>query len=208
MCGYRGRFRAAGIPPRMDARCPVCSSLERHRALALFLRKHPNLCEGDVINFAPDLSIERLIKPKARRYRSADLFRPGCDMKLDLEALDLADASVDLFVLIHLLEHVDDKKALAELHRCLTPGGAVIIMVPLDDSSMETYENEHARNGGDQMRDLHFGQIDHIRYYGADIRDRIRTAGFRVEDYHPAPSDSVRYGLGHNQTVFLATKPT
>jgi hypothetical protein len=35
LCGAKGRFRAFGHPPRYDAECPGCSSLERHRLLYL-----------------------------------------------------------------------------------------------------------------------------------------------------------------------------
>jgi predicted Zn-ribbon and HTH transcriptional regulator len=30
-CGFHGKFKACGRPPRYDARCPQCGSLERHR---------------------------------------------------------------------------------------------------------------------------------------------------------------------------------
>ena len=44
---------------------------------------------------------------------------------LDIEKLDVADASYDVIVCNHVLEHVDDGKALAELYRILRPGGRV-----------------------------------------------------------------------------------
>lgn len=53
-------------------------------------------------------------------------------VQLDLQAIDLPDASVDVVLTPHVLEHVPDTdRALAELFRILTPGGSVFLQVPL-----------------------------------------------------------------------------
>src|SRR5262245_60486753 len=38
VCGFIGFFKAFGSPPRWNAQCPSCGSLERHRQFALVLR--------------------------------------------------------------------------------------------------------------------------------------------------------------------------
>jgi ubiquinone/menaquinone biosynthesis C-methylase UbiE len=57
--------------------------------------------------------------------------RVGCDIRLrtaDAEALPYADASFDLAVGHAILHHLPEPEAaLAELHRVLTPGGALLI---------------------------------------------------------------------------------
>jgi SAM-dependent methyltransferase len=205
VCAYRGRFRAHGSPPRWDARCPSCGSLERHRLPALLLRTQNELIRGRLIHFAPEPNVASFVKPLAQEYQSADLFMQGCDLSLNLEQIDLADASVDVFLVSHVLEHVDDRKALRELYRCLRSDGIAIIMVPIVEGWNKSYENDSVRT--DRDRELHFGQFDHIRYYGADLRTRILSAGFALEEFTADPADCAAYGLTRGEAVFLARRP-
>ena len=204
LCGFSGRFRAHGNPPRWDARCPKCNSLERHRLLGLLLGSRPEIVKGRTVHFAPEPSVTKLIGPLAEQYETADFFKSHCDLKLNLEDIELSDGSVDTFIVSHVLEHVSDTKALPELFRCLRPGGSAIIMVPIIEGWQVTYENPDARS--DKERLLHFGQADHVRFYGADIRDRITDAGFILEEYVVGGEDTARYGLVRGEAVFIATK--
>ncbi len=53
---------------------------------------------------------------------------PGVDEIQDLHALDLPDESVGAALLFDTIEHVREPwRALAELHRCLKPGGLLIM---------------------------------------------------------------------------------
>jgi SAM-dependent methyltransferase len=203
LCGYLGPFRAYGDPPRFDVVCPRCGSHERHRLLGLYLKANP--VSGEVIHLAPEPCMAPLVRESATRYRTADLFMPGCDLQLNLEAIDLPDRSVDVFICSHLLEHVDDRKALVELHRCTRPGGKVIIMVPIIEGWKRTYENPEALHS-EESRTIHFLQFDHVRLYGADLRDRIRAAGFVLEEFQASPQDCLRYGLLRGETVFIANR--
>jgi SAM-dependent methyltransferase len=113
-------------------------------------------------------------------------------------------------VLNQVLEHVhDDRKALGELYRCLSPGGVAAITVPVIDSWRETYEDPAISRGpGDADRMLHFGWPDHLRLYGgADLRERIAQAGLELSEYVPDGAAVARYGLMAGETVFLARKP-
>lgn len=47
-----------------------------------------------------------------------------------VEALPLGDGTLEMIVMLDLLEHVDDRKALAGVLRALRPGGVVLITVP------------------------------------------------------------------------------
>lgn len=202
ICEYAGMFCACGSPPRWDAECPKCGSLERHRLLALYLHRNPMLL-GDTVHFAPESGMAKIIRRYAERYRSADLFNPAA-LKLNIEAIGLPNESVDTFVTSHVLEHVEDRKALAELYRCLRPGGSAIIMVPLVEGWPQTHENPAATSPS--ARDLHFGQSDHVRYYGRDVRDRIREAGFSLAEFTASGDDCAQFGLHRGETVFVATK--
>lgn len=205
LCGFSGRFRAHGNPPRWDARCPKCNSLERHRLLGLLIRERPQTIKGRTIHFAPEPAVSKLIKSLGAQYETADLFKSHCDLKLNLENIELSDCSVDTFIVSHVLEHVNDTLALPEIFRCLRPGGSAIIMVPIVEGWHATYENPQAKS--DDERLLHFGQADHVRYYGADIRERIRSAGFALEEYVAGGEDTARYGLVRGEPVFIASKP-
>jgi SAM-dependent methyltransferase len=205
LCGYSGRFRAAGSPPQWDARCPGCGSWERQRLLGLYLRRNPQIGTGSVIHFAPEPGVADVLKSRSAHYRSSDLFQPGCDLQLDLGAIDLPDCSIDLSVCSHVLEHVpDDRKAVSELYRCTAPGGTVLIMVPIIESWARTYENPNVTGPREQER--HFGQFDHVRFYGADLRDRIRSAGFDLSEFTAETDDVLRYGLTRGETVFIASR--
>ena len=208
LCGYRGLFRAFGHPPRYDAQCPQCGSRERHRLFGLLLQAQPDLGRGArIVHFAPEPLFAAELKRRAADYRSSDPVRPGCDLRLDIEALAIPDASVDLFVLNHVLEHVDDAKALAELHRCLGPGGRAIVTTPVVEGWRTSYENPAIAYGADDtLRTLHFGQADHLRWFGADIRRRLEAAGFSLSEFTAGGADAVRYGLTRGETVFIASK--
>ena len=43
----------------------------------------------------------------------------------------MPDASFDVVICAHVLEHVDDQRAIAELARIVKPGGSLLAMVPL-----------------------------------------------------------------------------
>jgi hypothetical protein len=81
----------------------------------------------------------------------------------------------------------------------------VVIMVPLVEGWSRTYED--AAIVGEEARAAHFLQGDHLRLYGADLRDRIAAAGFTLAEFTAGGPETVRYRLSHGEKVFLATKP-
>jgi SAM-dependent methyltransferase len=94
--------------------------------------------------------------------------------------MDLADGSFDLILCSHVLEHVpDDGAAMAELRRVLAPGGLCLVLTPYRPE-VTTYEDPGITSPLDRM--VAFGQQDHVRIYGNDLTDRLRGAGFEVED--------------------------
>jgi len=204
-CGYHGRFFAAGHPPRYDAECPGCRSLERHRLMALALNQLHLIKETDrVVHFAPEIVVQRLIKHIGAEYQSADIVAGRGDLQLNIEEIDLPDNDVTVFVASHVLEHVDDRRALSELYRVLKPGGCLIAAVPIIHGWDVTYENAAIQSPED--RDVHFGQFDHLRYYGNDFRRRIEEAGFTLNEFVCSGDESVRYGLAYGDRIFIGTK--
>ncbi len=193
----------AGRPQRIDVRCPKCGSTERSRLMALWLSGHGQfLQDASVLHFAPERGMSDLLRRRARHYVSADLVGGRADRMLNIEAIDCPDASFECIVCSHVLEHVDDRRALAEFHRVLTPGGVALIMLPVIEGWSRTYENGVARTPEERKR--HFGQSDHLRLYGADVRQRIRTAGFALEEFTAEGEDVLTYGLQRGEKLFIA----
>jgi SAM-dependent methyltransferase len=206
VCSYVGRFQAAGRPRRLDARCPKCGSAERYRLLALWLDRHGGaLRTARVLHFAPERGLAELLKARVGSYQSADITPGRADLVRNIEEIAEADASFDSVVCSHVLEHVDDRKALSEVYRVLKPGGIALIMLPVIEGWSKTYENMAVVTPEDRMR--HYGQFDHVRYYGADVRDRIRAAGFRLAEFTAEGEDVLTFGLQRGEKVFIATKP-
>jgi SAM-dependent methyltransferase len=206
-CGYYGGFKAFGHPPRYNAECPNCGSLERHRLLCLAFERLGLLSEGKdkkLLHFAPEAIVGKMVSKYGVVYLTADL-RPGfATLTLNMEKIDLPDSSIDVVMANHVLEHVDDRAALAEIHRILTPGGRLIATVPLIEGWMHTYENPEITSDAD--RDVHFGQFDHVRYYGRDFRDRVLAAGFTLDEYVGSGLEVVEYGLLRGERVFIGTR--
>jgi SAM-dependent methyltransferase len=203
-CGYQGYFDSFGQPPRYEALCPGCGSLERHRLLALADQKEDYFAGKDVLHFAPEPVISNLIIKRASRYVTADFTEGRADTVLNIEQIDQAPASWDVVVCSHVLEHVDDKLALDELHRILRINGQLILMVPVIEGWETSYENPEITSV--LSRKQHFGQFDHVRYYGRDIRDRLKNSGFRIIEFTGLGADSVEYGLMRGEKVFVGTK--
>jgi SAM-dependent methyltransferase len=205
VCGYRGRFQAGGRPRRIDARCPRCGSAERIRLMALWLDRHGEfLKHQEVLHFAPEKGLAAMLKPRVGRYVSADIQPGRADLALNIEALALPDASYGAVVCSHVLEHVDDKKALGEIYRVLKPGGIALIMLPVIEGWATTYENADVVSPEDRKR--HYGQSDHVRYYGADVRDRIRAAGFTLDEFTAEGPDVLTYALQRGEKLFVAKR--
>jgi SAM-dependent methyltransferase len=205
LCDYRGRFRAIGLPPQFDAQCPKCGSLPRHRLFALFDRER-RLLAGvrSLLHFAPESVLRVRFESRIDHYRTADLARADVDYRCNIEDTGLPDASFDAIFASHILEHVDDRRALRELCRVLAPGGTLIALVPMVDGWDTTYEDSTIQ--GALERRIHFGKDHNRRWYGRDFSQRLTAAGFDVTTYAAAPADCVRYGVSRGEKIFVAVK--
>ncbi|TGN66292.1 methyltransferase domain-containing protein [Nocardioides eburneiflavus] len=179
-CGTRvSRQFRPGPDGRPDAKCPRCGSLERHRFLSLLLGSlGPDLRDLDtVVEIAPSRQSTPLIdRLGARRRVRLDLGhdKREVDALASLTALPLRDASVDLLVCYHVLEHVpDDCTAMREIARVLSPRGIALLEVPIR-MGVATEEDPLA---APEDRVRRFGQADHVRWYGDDFDDRLAAAG-------------------------------
>jgi SAM-dependent methyltransferase len=147
-----------------------------------------------------------MIRARVKDYETADIGpKKQVTHHVDIEATGLPDAEYDRIICNHVLEHVDDGKALAEMFRMLKPGGKAFLMTCVVEGWDETYENPEITE--EKVRVLHFGQGDHRRIYGRDLRDRIRAAGFELEEFVAVEPDVSTHGLIRGERVFIATRP-
>ena len=206
VCGYVGEFAPVGEPPRLDGLCPLCRSRERHRLFKLWIDRRGAITKDmAVLHFAPEPAFVPILRALAGSYLTADLLRKAVDLKLNIEALEIEDASLDMIVAHQILEHVDHQKALAECFRCLKPGGRLIATTPIVEAWATTYVNPEITTP--RGRTLHFGQHDHTRFFGRDLKDDMRAAGFELYEFVSVEPDVSTYALLRGETLYELTKP-
>lgn len=171
-----------------DYMCPHCGAFDRTRLHVLFLddalAEMPASRRLRLLHVAPEIGFEHWLKRHPNVQRVTMNVSPGAaDLEADLCRMPhVPNASFDLFICSHVLEHVvDDAAAMSELHRVLVPGGWGIAMVPLyPERVLRTDEDPGERST--QARVRRFGQEDHVRLYAKrDFLDRLERAGFLVE---------------------------
>lgn len=189
---------------RENVLSPSTLSLERHRLLWLYLQRETNFFSAPlkVLHFAPEQAFyKRFKKQQNLTYTTTDLESPLADVKADICNLPFADNSFDVILCNHVLEHIpDDTKAMQELYRILKPGGMGVFQIPQDLSRAETFQDDSITDP--KERTLIFGQYDHVRIYGVDYFDKLRSVGFQVieEDFihklSPQEVDEYRLSAG------------
>ncbi len=203
---------------RSNVLSPSTLSLERHRLLWLYLKNETNFFSKDtetssalkVLHFAPEQCfLKRFRKLKNLDYTTTDLLSPIADVKADICDLPFEDNSYDVILCNHVLEHIpDDTKAMQELYRVMKPGGYGIFQIPQDLSRDITFEDNSIRDRTE--RDKIFGQYDHVRVYGRDYFDKLRSIGFKVEevDYTSQLSyvDIEKYRLAKGEIIPVVFK--
>ena len=139
VCDYHGPFvdklPKKKIRSRLNAKCPSCSAMERHRFQWFILQKilaERDLSDMSVLHFAPEPCLEDRLRAQCGRYVTADLLRTTVDYQFDVIDIPFADETFDVVLNSHVLQYVqDDLRGIAELSRILKPGGIALLPVPL-----------------------------------------------------------------------------
>ena len=197
---------------RENALSPGTLSLERHRQMWLYLQNETDFFTKNykVLHIAPEQEFLRKFKKmKNLDYISADLFSPIVDVKADILDLPFENESFDIIFCNHVLEHIpDDTKAMQELYRVLKPGGMAILQIPQDLSRAITFADDTITDQKERAKI--FGQYDHVRIYGRDYFDKLRSIGFKVieEDYTNkiAPELAEKYCLAKGEIIPVCFK--
>lgn len=189
--------------------CPKCGSNghERHLWLyAAFSRLLEQAGAMRILHIAPEPRIEsRIRRLTPLDYVAVDPFAGT----IDLEALGFGEARFDLVICNHVLERVARPDAvLAELHRCLKPGGHLIAQTSYAPALRQTLEADAAL--APQFAVRHFGRADRVRLFGADVPELFHRAGFAGEPLPHAAMlgelDAVALGCDAREPFFHFVK--
>jgi predicted SAM-dependent methyltransferase len=220
---------------RNNVLSPSTLSLERHRLLWLYLNEETDFFKSEVVSdssftntkriklrdaetnsalkvlhFAPEQAFYKLFRnQKNLDYTTTDLFSPLADVKADICNLPFQDNQYDVILCNHVLEHIqDDTKAMQELYRVLKPGGMAILQIPQDLKRATTFADDTITDQKERAKI--FGQYDHVRIYGRDYFDKLRSIGFKVieEDYTNkiAPELVEKYCLAKGEIIPVCFK--
>jgi len=172
VCRWQGR--AFDGPAHVElALCPQCGSNGRDRFL--------HWCLARRVDLGPQLRVIECSPRMGDAYRAAmstwffyrtsdfDLRAHAGNLRLDLQAIDLPDACLDVLLCAHVLEHVPDTgKALAEMRRVMAPGGHLLLQVPVLQGTTAPPDSP----------EFHGDDTPVFWRFGFDLTARLRDAGF------------------------------
>ena len=135
---------------------------------------------------------------------------PNGTINMDITHLKYPDNYFDFILCSHVLEHIpNDIDAMKELYRVLKPNdGFGILQVPIELDREITYEDHTITSPIE--REKAFGQFDHVRIYGKDYIQRLKSVGFEVEldefANKTSNADKFRFGFGKGKSLFIVRK--
>jgi SAM-dependent methyltransferase len=174
--------------------------------LALLLdRELASKHDVEVLEIAPKACLRPHVVRRGWKYLSSDLSDPAAMLHADLRKMPVESDRFDAIACFHVMEHIsDDIPAFREIGRMLKSDGFAVICVPLGGSSTleGAPKSEWARL---------YGQYDHVRLYGMDIVERMRSANLAVTTIDSlryfSPSEIDRRGLrGDDRFLFVVRK--
>jgi SAM-dependent methyltransferase len=149
----------------------------------------------ELLHFAPEVCTTQRLRASFARYITADLYRPGVDLKADLQELPLPDGSFDIVYASHVLEHVsDDVAAISEIRRILRSGGFAVLPVPLYAEKTIEYEEADEEDAG------------HVRAPGLDYFERYAPHFASVKLYSSSQFPAI-YQTYNYRTLAIAPTP-
>jgi hypothetical protein len=80
-----------------------------------------------------------------------------------------------------------------------------VITVPMIEGWDVTHEDPALAS--DDARRLHYGDPTHLRFYGRDLRDRIREPGFELHEFIAVEPDVSTHALHRGERIFVGRKP-
>ena len=197
---------------RKNALSPSTYSLERHRMLWLYLKNETDIFTKKIrlLHFAPEPAFHKIFKNCNNiSYDTIDLNSPLAEIKADICDLPIENDTYDYILCNHVLEHIDDDiKAMRELYRVQKKGGIGIFQIPIDVERKNTFEDPSITSP--KQRNKIFGQYDHVRIYGMDYFDRLKSVGFSVNQIYYgeklSEEEIFKYCLSKNEIIPVCKK--
>ena len=154
------------LASRRDALAQVKKFIPFDKAIIMEIGCSSGFLIQDLVKNFPKAVIIGADVVKEPLYRFAENF-PGIPLiHFDLLRCPLPDQSIDVLVMLNVLEHIeDDVRALQKAFNLLKPGGVLIIEVPASPGLYDAYDRE----------------MHHFRRYSVgDLNSKLITAGFKV----------------------------
>lgn len=173
-------FDSFGVPPRKNALCPICGALERDRLIFSFLEEKTDILTKStkILHFSPSKSLINL-------FGNNKNFNNISSNIIDYQNNDYENNEFGCIFCVHILDKVEnDIEFMRELYRIVKPsseGGFLLVNVPLLRDV--TFENEEYNTP--ELRLKYYHDKNRYRIYGRDIKERLESVGFTVEEYVP-----------------------
>lgn len=195
--------------------CYKCHSYDRERLIYFYLihelKIQDNSAIKSILHIAPERHVmEELLKIPFLKYACGDKFTQGYSYPtnvadMDLTSLKFENNTFDFVISNHVLEHIpNDLDAMKEIFRVLKSGGQAILQVPFSLNTEKTLEDWTVTDP--TQREKVFGQFDHLRIYGQDYLERLRSVGFKVSSINISGKYKLA-GLNPDEDLFIINKP-
>jgi SAM-dependent methyltransferase len=203
-CGYAGHFVSSG-KYRVEAfRCPNCEARPRDRQIALMLREaNEDLGGKSILHFAPEWPLFRALKNEPGYVGGDIIKRPNANAVVDITKIAFPDEHFDVLICNHVLEHVPaEVTAIDECIRVLKPDGYALFSVPIERGRATTWDPPPGTPAKEVERICGW---DHVRLYGEDFAERLRSRGFTVTPVTYPAGIRMNHAL-YDEDIFYATK--
>ncbi len=161
-----GNSHPIDLASRNDAVAQVKKCLPSAQAVIMEIGCSSGFLIKDLATSFPEVIIIGADVVKEPLYRLAKTL-PGIPLiRFDLLQSPLQDQSIDVLIMLNVLEHIeDDVLALQKAFNLLKPGGALIIEVP----------------AGPNLYDAYDAELHHFRRYSAtELQAKLTQTGFKV----------------------------